>query len=109
MRYSLTLLLVCFACLLNSAAADENASSRYAIVIHGGAMGEPELMNAPQRAGQEESMRKALTVGRDILAKGGSSLDAVEQVIRLLEDDPLFNAGRGAVLNSNGQHELDAS
>jgi len=54
-------------------------------------------------------MKKALTLGRDVLAKGGSSLDAVEQVIRLLEDDPLFNAGRGAVLNAKGEHELDAS
>jgi beta-aspartyl-peptidase (threonine type) len=93
-------------CLINHAVADEN---RYAIVIHGGAMGQVELMDAQQRAAQEQSMRKALTLGRDILAKGGSSLDAVEQVIRRLEDDPLFNAGRGAVLNSNGQHELDAS
>jgi beta-aspartyl-peptidase (threonine type) len=50
-----------------------------------------------------------LSAGRDLLAQGGSSLDAVERVIRILEDDPRFNAGRGAVLNVDGQAELDAS
>jgi beta-aspartyl-peptidase (threonine type) len=48
-------------------------------------------------------------VGRDILDKGGSALDAVEQTIRVLEDEPLYNAGRGAVFNNGGQHELDAA
>ena len=41
--------------------------------------------------------------------KDGTTLDAVEQVIRFLEDDPLFNAGKGAVFNAAGEHELDAS
>jgi beta-aspartyl-peptidase (threonine type) len=48
-------------------------------------------------------------MGVEILKKDGTSLDAVEQVIRFLEDDPLFNAGRGAVFNAAGEHELDAS
>ena len=51
----------------------------------------------------------ALQTGLDILEEGGSSLDAVEQVIRYLEDHPLFNAGRGAVLTDEGKAELDAS
>src|SRR6185369_1584706 len=57
----------------------------------------------------EASLAKALDIGVDVLKQGGTSLDAVEQVIRYLEDDPLFNAGRGAVFNAAGQHELDAS
>ena len=57
----------------------------------------------------ETSLGKALDIGVDVLKQGGTSLDAVEKVIRYLEDDPLFNAGRGAVFNAAGQHELDAS
>src|SRR4029453_3986451 len=57
----------------------------------------------------EKSLAKALGIGTEILKKDGTSLDAVEQVFRFLEDDPLFNAGRGAVFNAAGQHELDAS
>ena len=54
-------------------------------------------------------MTIALNIGKKILEDGGSSLDAVEQVIRYLEDDSLFNAGRGAVFTSAGTIELDAS
>ena len=61
------------------------------------------------RAGYEKSLDAALTLGKGVLDKGGTSLDAVEQVIRLMEDDPIFNAGKGAVFNSAGGHELDAS
>ena len=56
-----------------------------------------------------DSLPQPLKTGRDILERGGTSLDAVEQVIRFLEDDPQFNAGKGAVFNSDGGHELDAS
>ncbi|MEY2548851.1 MAG: L-asparaginase / beta-aspartyl-peptidase, partial [Verrucomicrobiota bacterium] len=57
------------------------------------------------RAGLERS----LEAGRDILRDGGSSLDAVTAAVRVLEDDPLFNAGRGAVFTSAGTHEMDAA
>jgi beta-aspartyl-peptidase (threonine type) len=57
----------------------------------------------------EKSLGAALDLGTKLLAGGGMSLDAVEQVIRQLEDDPLFNAGKGAVFNAAGGHELDAS
>jgi beta-aspartyl-peptidase (threonine type) len=81
----------------------------YAIAIHGGAGLEPDKLNADQKQAQEAALRKALDVGRRILADGGTALDAVEQTIRVLEDDPLYNAGKGAVFNSAGEHELDAS
>lgn len=95
-------------------AADEDRSDgpsrpRWAIAIHGGAGGDPEKWSAEKRAQREEGLRRALAHGRDLLDDGGDALDAVEQVIRILEDDSLFNAGRGAVLTSDGTVELDAS
>lgn len=82
---------------------------KYTIVIHGGAGGFPT--DAPDSLKQLylNSLSEALTIGKNILATGGSSLDAVEKVINYLEDNPLFNAGRGAVFTSEGKHELDAS
>ncbi|HEX5102493.1 MAG TPA: isoaspartyl peptidase/L-asparaginase, partial [Pirellulaceae bacterium] len=82
---------------------------RFAIALHGGAGKSPEKMTAEQIKAVEASLSKALAIGEQILKGGGTSLDAVEQVIRFLEDDPHFNAGKGAVFNSAGGHELDAS
>ncbi|MBM4002323.1 MAG: isoaspartyl peptidase/L-asparaginase [Planctomycetes bacterium] len=81
----------------------------YAIVLHGGALDDPETMDRELRRQYEAGLGRALEIGKQVLATGGSSLDAVEQVIRSLEDDPTFNAGKGAVYNSEGGHELDAS
>jgi beta-aspartyl-peptidase (threonine type) len=81
----------------------------FAIALHGGAGAAPDKMSPEERAAMEASLKQALTIGKNILEQGGTSLDAVEQVIRFLEDDPRFNAGRGAVFNSEGGHELDAS
>lgn len=102
---------VAIAWLLTATASAEDAKPKveYAIVLHGGALDEPQAMSVELRAGYEAGMRKALEAGKEILAQGGTGLDAVERVIRLLEDDPHFNAGRGAVYNSEGGHELDAS
>lgn len=84
-------------------------AGRFAIAIHGGA-GVIDTDTPPEkRAAYESSLRAALTIGRDELARGGTSLDVCEKVVRFLEDDPLFNAGRGAVYTEHGTHELDAS
>ena len=56
-----------------------------------------------------EALAGALALGRDMLKRGASSLDTVEAVVRALEDDPLFNAGRGAVFTHEGQNEMDAA
>ena len=81
----------------------------YAIALHGGAGVISRDIDDEVRDGYLASLEQALTIGRDLLDEGGSSLDAVEQVIRYLEDDERFNAGRGAVFTSGGRHELDAS
>lgn len=91
-----------------AARADEPpaAKGKFAIALHGGAGKSPE---AADREAVERSLGAALDLGVKLLKEGGTSLDAVERVIRFLEDDPLFNAGRGAVFNAAGGHELDAS
>jgi beta-aspartyl-peptidase (threonine type) len=89
--------------------AQDAAPKKFAIILHGGAGSIREKLSAEERRQKEESLGKALDLGTKILTEGGTSLDAVEQVIRFLEDDPLFNAGRGAVFNAAGNHELDAS
>jgi beta-aspartyl-peptidase (threonine type) len=82
---------------------------RWAIAIHGGA-GTIEPTDDPQLArAYRESLRRALDAGADILAASGSALDACEAAVRILEDDELFNAGRGAALNREGIAELDAA
>ncbi|QDU95684.1 isoaspartyl peptidase/L-asparaginase family protein [Lignipirellula cremea] len=89
--------------------AAETPSIEYALVIHGGARGSLGGSSEEEKKAQEKSLEQALSIGLKILANGGEALDAVEQTILHLENDPLFNAGRGAVYNSEGGHELDAS
>lgn len=82
----------------------------YVLVIHGGAGGmNPDRMSAEQVEEAQNGLQQALDAGEMILKAGGSALDAVEAAVRLLENHPDFNAGRGAVFNANGKIELDAS
>ncbi|MFM7073609.1 MAG: isoaspartyl peptidase/L-asparaginase [Planctomycetota bacterium] len=92
-----------------SASHSPGKAARWALALHGGALDEVDKIPAERRRAMEKSLAEALRQGRDLLAAGGSSLDAVERVVRKLEDDPLFNAGKGAVYNAAGGHELDAS
>lgn len=80
------------------------------IVIHGGAGTIRKDQMTPERERQyREKLTEALMAGYTILKNGGSSLDAVVASIRIMEDSPLFNAGKGAVFTSEGTNELDAS
>jgi beta-aspartyl-peptidase (threonine type) len=79
----------------------------FAIAIHGGAGRAPATGEG--RKAREAALTRALTKGREMLAGGATSLDTVEAVIRILEDDPTINAGKGAVMNTKGGHELDAT
>jgi len=92
-----------------SGLADEAPKPDFAIAIHGGAGLEPNKLSAADRLEHEAALRRALLAGTEILASGGQALDAVEAAIRVLEDEPLYNAGKGAVFNSVGTHELDAA
>jgi len=87
----------------------ENHKKDFAIALHGGAGVISRDIDPEVRDNYLSSLEEALTLGRDLLADGGSSLDAVEAVIRHMEDDDRFNAGRGAVFTSEEKHELDAS
>ena len=93
-----------------SALAQNAAGANWALAIHGGA---GDIERGSLSSDRERAYRAALSTGLEagsaVLRRGGSSLDAVEAVIRVLEDDPLFNAGRGAVFTADGRNELDAS
>lgn len=92
-----------------SAPAVSAPAVEYAIAIHGGAGWEPAKLSKEDRERHREALTRAIEVGRRILQEGGTALDAVERTIRVLEDEPLYNAGRGAVFNDVGRHELDAA
>ncbi|MBV7266022.1 isoaspartyl peptidase/L-asparaginase family protein [Erythrobacter ani] len=92
------------------ALAQDRAEPRWSLAIHGGAGTlDPEKITPERRAAYEASLQNALDAGKAILASGGSAMDAVKAAIIPLEDDPLFNAGRGAVFTWEGRNELDAS
>ncbi len=82
----------------------------WTLVIHGGAGKlDSEMVSPEQDAGARAGLSRALDVGSKVLADGGSALDAVEAAVRVLEDDPHFNSGRGAVFTHDGTLELDAA
>lgn len=92
----------------------ENSSTQLpakaVLVIHGGAgVINRERMTVALQQRYLDKLREALTKGRSFLAKGGTSLDAVEAAVKVLEDSPLFNAGKGAVFTREGKIELDAA
>jgi beta-aspartyl-peptidase (threonine type) len=103
-------ILAAFALTLSACATSEPPAPRWSIVVHGGAGVIERASLTPELEAQyRAAMQRALTTGGDILERGGSSLDAVEAVISEMEDDELFNAGRGAVFTAEGRNELDAS
>lgn len=103
------LLLILLILLLCDLAVSQQPNGKYTIVIHGGAGSMDPNMEESSKQDYLKSLTAALNMGKEILEKGGKSLDAVEEVVRFLEDDSLFNAGRGAVFTSEGKNELDAS
>lgn len=83
---------------------------KWAVVLHGGAgVIERSHMDPKTEAAYRADLQTALMKAADTLDKGGSALDAIEAAIRFMEDDPLFNAGRGAVFTAAGRNELDAA
>ena len=105
-----------FAC-ENSKKASDNKSfnpgikkQEWAIVLHGGAGVITREKMTPELDKQyRAALQEAINTGTKILSQGGSALDAVEKTIRIMEDNPLFNAGKGAVFTHEGKNELDAA
>ena len=93
-----------------AAVAQAQEAPRWSLAIHGGAgvierAGLTPAFDAAYRA----ALNQALEVGAEVLRNGGSALDAVQAAVQFMEDNPLFNAGRGAVFTSAGRNELDAA
>lgn len=83
---------------------------KYVLVIHGGAGTILKSQMTPEKEKlYKQGLQNALDAGNKILKNGGTALDAVEAAIMVLEDDSLFNAGKGAVFTNEGKNELDAS
>ena len=111
-RWFVLLLACALAAVAPAARAQETTmgDGRWSIAIHGGAgTMDKATMTAAQQAEYQAALGAALDAGAKVLAGGGSALDAVEAAVVMLEDDPHFNAGRGAVFTYNGTNELDAS
>jgi beta-aspartyl-peptidase (threonine type) len=95
---------------LTAAPALAQEPPRWSLAIHGGAgVIERDSLTPEQDAAYRAALHRALEAGQAILASGGSALDAVQAAIQIMEDDPLFNAGRGAVFTAEGRNELDAA
>ncbi|MDB5261687.1 MAG: isoaspartyl peptidase/L-asparaginase, partial [Adhaeribacter sp.] len=92
------------------ATASQTNQNKITLVIHGGAGTITRQNMTPEKEkAYNEALNQALQAGYAILKKGGTSLDAVVATIRVMEDSPLFNAGKGAVFTHEGKNELDAA
>jgi beta-aspartyl-peptidase (threonine type) len=111
MRVLLYLLLsVCTSSLFGQQKTANSTNGKYVLVIHGGAGTLNKSQFTPAlEAKYKSGLDSALMVGNAILEKGGTALDAVEATVKILENNPLFNAGKGAVFTSEGVNELDAA
>lgn len=90
--------------------ASSSDTTRYAMVIHGGAGTILKSKMTPEKeAAYKAALKEALEAGYKVIKDGKSSVDAVEATIKVLEDCPLFNAGKGAVFTHNGKNEMDAA
>jgi L-asparaginase / beta-aspartyl-peptidase len=102
--------ILAIASLIAAAPVHAHEPGGWSLAIHGGAGTLlRENMSAEQEADYRAALQNALDTGATVLREGGTAMDAVEAVIVLLEDDPKFNAGRGAVFTWDGRNELDAS
>lgn len=96
------------ALLAQPALAEE--APKWSLAIHGGAGTlDPDKMTPEKRAEYEAALQAALDAGAKVLSDGGDAMDAVKAAVIIMEDSPLFNAGKGAVLTWDGDAELDAS
>ena len=103
-------LFICLAILLSGFARGAQPEKKYVLVVHGGAgVMDRNMMSSEMQHDYLAVLNLALHVGDSVLSNGGTCMDAVEKTIVILEDSPLFNAGKGAVFTHDGFVELDAS
>jgi beta-aspartyl-peptidase (threonine type) len=96
--------------LLSAAPAVAQEPPRWSLAIHGGAgVIERAGLTPQQDAAYRAALNRALEAGAAVLRDGGAAMDAVQAAVEVMEDDPLFNAGRGAVFTAAGRNELDAA
>lgn len=95
--------------ILSSCNQPDQTQKEWALALHGGAGTISQELPDSVKQQYYEGLEQALSAGEDVLRNGGSALDAVETTVRELENNDLFNAGRGAVFTSEGKHELDAA
>lgn len=109
-RFKMNVKGVFFMAFLSAFVLFANGQAKYAMVIHGGAgvMSE-EKMNAERQAEYKSKLNEALNLGNKMLQEGAAAVDVVVKVINILEDSPLFNAGKGSVFTNDEKIELDAS
>ena len=108
MKSAIPLLFIFF--MLLAFSSNSQTPGKYTLVIHGGAGNiTPANLLAEKAAEFEAKLNEVLRHGDSILKAGGTSLDAVEACVRMMEDCPLFNAGKGAVFNAEGKNEMDAA
>jgi beta-aspartyl-peptidase (threonine type) len=101
---------MCLLYTINFAQNQSAVMNNITLVIHGGAGTITRKSMTPEKEkAYKDKMNEALQAGYNVLKKGGTSLDAVEVAIQIMEDSPLFNAGKGAVFTNAGKNELDAS
>lgn len=104
-----SLLSIILTVLLSTTLCWGQEGAAWSIAIHGGAGANASKMSPDELRRVNHALSEILKDGSEFLGRGGSALDCVERVVMLLEDCPEFNAGKGAVFNAQGQHELDAS
>ena len=108
--FFLSILTISFGCTSDSKKPESTKQQEFAIIIHGGAGTILKKNMTPEKeAAYKAKLTEAIQVGHAILKNGGTSIDAVEKTIHVLENSPLFNAGKGAVFTHAGNNEMDAS
>ncbi len=109
-RLALLLCLATMASAQKTTLTTQAPSGKWAIVLHGGAgVIQRKSMTPARDSAYRAGMARAVEAARQVLNRNGAATDAVEAALQVLEDDPLFNAGKGAVFTADGRNELDAS
>ena len=95
---------------MKTSIAQNGKEGNFVLVIHGGAGTILKKNMTPEKEiAYKNGLNRVLQMGYEVLKKGGSALDAVEVAVKVMEDDSLFNAGKGSVFTHEGKNELDAA